>query len=105
MVEVDFRQEGTHDDEPGLTGTQGGTPLHGIDLRHTGIAHPTPLLSLPPPHVHLFQAIAHLLRLICTILRVVQSLLASLCAGQLTPTFTPTLVCVAVARGRVLCIY
>ena len=52
-VEADFRQESTHDDEPGLTGTQGGTPLHGIDLRHTGIAHPTPLVSLPPPHVHL----------------------------------------------------
>ena len=49
------------------------------------------------------QAIGHLLRLICTILPVVQSLLSSLCAGQLTPTSAPTLVRVAVARGRVLC--
>ena len=89
--------------EPGLTGTQGGTPLHGINVRHTGIAHPTPLVSLPPPHVHLYEAIGHLLRLICTILPVVQSLLASLCADKLTPTSAPTLVRVAVARGRVLC--
>ena len=81
-IEVDFRQEWTHDDEPGLTGTKGGTPLHGIDLRQTGIAHITPLVSLPPPHVHLCQAIVHLLRLICTILPVVQSLLSSLCASQ-----------------------
>ena len=32
-----------------------------------------------------------------------QSLLSSLCAGKLTPTSAPTLVRVAVARGRVLC--
>ena len=81
-IDVDFRQDWTHDDEPGLTGTQGGTPLHGIVLRQTGIAHPTSLVSLPPPHVHSCQAIGHLLRLICTILPVVQSLLSSLCAGQ-----------------------
>ena len=103
VVEVDFRQEWTHDDEPGLTGTQGGTPVHGSDLRHTGIAHPTSLVSLPPPHVHLHQAIGHLLCLIGTILPVVQSLLSSLCAGKLMPTSAPTLVRVAVARGRVLC--
>ena len=90
-------------DEPGLTGTQGGTPLHGIGLRHTGIAHPTPLVFLPPLHVHLNQAIGHLLRLICTILPVVQSLLFSLCAGKLRPTSAPTLVRVAVVRGRALC--
>ena len=36
-------------------------------------------------------------------LPVVQSLLSSLCAGKLTPTSAPTLVRVAVARGRVLC--
>ena len=101
-VEGDFRQEWTHDEEPGLTGTQGGTPLHGIDLRRTRIAHLTPLVSLPLPHVHLYRTIGHLLRLICTILPVVQSLLSSLCAGQLTPTSAPTLVRVAVARGRVL---
>ena len=81
-IDADFRQDWTHDDEPGLTGTQGGTPLHGIDLRQTGIAHPTSLVSLPPPHVHLCQAIGHLLRPICTILPVVQCLLSSLCAGQ-----------------------
>ena len=102
-VEVDFRQEWTHDDEPGLTGTQGVTRLYGIDLRHTRIAHPTPLVSLPPPHVHLYTTIGHLLRLIGTILPVLQSLLSSLCAGKLTPTSAPTLVRVAVARGRVLC--
>ena len=32
-----------------------------------------------------------------------QSLLSSLCAGQLKPTSAPTLVRVAVARGRVVC--
>ena len=53
--------------------------------------------------MHLYQAISHLLRLIGTILPVVQSLLSSLCAGKLTPTSAPTLVRVAVARGRVLC--
>ena len=79
-------------------------PLHGIDIRHIGIAHQTPLVSLsPPPHVHLYQAFGHLLRLIGTTLPVVQSLLSSLCAGKLTPTSAPTLVRVAVARGRVLC--
>ena len=56
-----------------------------------------------PPHVHLYQTIGHLLRLICTTLPVMQSLLPSLCAGKLTPTSAPTLVRVAVARGRVLC--
>ena len=59
--------------------------------------------SLPPRHVHLYQPIGHLLRLICTILPVMQSLLSSLCSGQLTPTSAPTLVRVAVARGRALC--
>ena len=73
--------------------------LRGIDLRQTGIAHPTPLVSLPPPHVHLCQAIGHLLRLICTILPVVLSLLSSLCAGQSIPTSAPTLVHVAVAMA------
>ena len=90
-------------DEPGLTGTQGGTPLHGIDSRHTGIAHPTPLVSLPPPHVHLYQVIGHLSRLIYTILPAVQFFLSSLCSGKLAPTSALTLVRVAVARGRVLC--
>ena len=92
-----------HDDEPGLTDTQGGTLLHGIDLRQTGIAHSIPLFSLPPPHVHFCQAVDHLLRLICTILLVMQSLLSSLCTGQITPTSAPMLVRVAVARSRVLC--
>ena len=77
--------------------------MHGIDLRQTRIAHPTLLVSLLLPHVHLCQTIGHLLRLIRTILPVVQSLLSSLCAGQLTRTSAPTLVRVAVARGRVLC--
>ena len=49
------------------------------------------------------DAIRHLLRLICTILSVAQFSLSSLCAGQLTPASTPTLVRVVVARGRVLC--
>ena len=53
--------------------------------------------------MHLYQTIGHLPRLIGTILPVVQSLLSSLCAGKLTPTSAPTLVRVAVARGRVLC--
>ena len=44
-----------------------------------------------------------MLRLICTILLVVQFSLSSLYAGQLTPISAPTLVRVAVARGRVLC--
>ena len=61
--------------------------LHGIDERHTGIAHPTPLVSMFPPHVHLYQAISHLLRLIGTILPVVQSLLSSLCAGKINAHF------------------
>ena len=102
-VKMDFRQEGKHDDEPDFTGTKGGTPLHGIDLRQTGIVQPVPLVSVPPPHLHLGQAIGHLLRLIYTILPVVHSLLSSLCAGQLTTTSAPTLVCIVVARGRVLC--
>ena len=62
---------------------------------------PTSARFPAPPHVHLYQAIGHLLRLIGTILPVVQSLLSSLCAGKLTTTSAPTLV--AVARGRVLC--
>ena len=57
----------------------------------------------PPPHVHLYQAIGHLLHLIGTILPVVQSLLSSLCTDKLTPTSAPTLLHVAVARGRALC--
>ena len=53
--------------------------------------------------MHVYQTIGHLLRLICTILPVVQSLLSSLCAGKLTSTSAPTLVRVAITRGRVLC--
>ena len=56
-----------------------------------------------PPHVHLYQATGHMLRLIGTILPVVQALLSSLCADKLTPTSAPTLVRVTVARGRILC--
>ena len=64
----------------------------------------TQLRSFPCPPARAFiQGHQHLLRLIGTILPVVQSSLASLCAGKLTPTSAPTLVRVAVARGRVLC--
>ena len=72
--------------------------MYAIPGSHTQLR----LFPCPPPHVHLYQAIAHLLRLVGTILPVVQSLLSSLCAGKLTPTFAPTLVRVAVTRGRVL---
>ena len=58
--------------------------------------HAPPARALIPGHRPLATPDRH-------ILPVVQSLLSSLCAGKLTPTSAPTLVRVAVARGRVLC--
>ena len=100
-AEVDLRNERTTTNRVLLV--HRGIPLHGIDLHQTGIAHPTPLVFLHAPHMHLNQATGQPLRLICTILPVVQSILSSLCAGRLMPTSAPTLVRVAIARGRVLC--
>ena len=56
-----------------------------------------------PPACALILGHQPLLRLIGTILPVVQSLLSNLCAGKLTLTSAPTLVLVAVARGRIFC--